>query len=252
MKERYSSAHLHYIQKRALKLRIAICDDEQHFRTGLKETLSRYNNKVLHSIEICEHTCGETLINTEHNYDIIFLDYKLSGIDGLDTAKRLRRNNVSSKIIFITNYPQFVFEAFEVKTFRFYKKPVNKEQLYKALDDYLERFENDYPLMLKGNREAMSININDIEFIKASNKKCDIAMPCNRLNCAASMSTVFELLPKESFCKVNKSFVVNLNNISKYTTDSIYFNSGNRAPIGRKYLESFRETFRNYAQRNST
>ena len=251
MKETSSNTHLHYIQKRAIKLRIAICDDEQLFRDGLKETLSEYNNKFLQCIEICEHSCGESLIDSEIDYDIIFLDYKMGGINGLDTAKQLRKKGVSSKIIFITNYPQFVYEAFEVKTFRFYKKPVSKEQLYKALDDYLERFENDYPLMLKGNREAMSININDIEFIKASNKKCDIAMPCNRLNCAASMSTVFELLPKESFCKVNKSFVVNLNNISKYTTDSIYFNSGNRAPIGRKYLESFRETFRNYAQINN-
>ena len=250
MKERYSSTYLHYIEDREIKLRIAVCDDEQHFRNSIIEILSEYKNEALHSLEFHELSCGKFLIDSEIYYDIIFLDYKMSGLNGLDTAKQLRKKGVSSKIIFLTNYPQFVFNAFEVKTFRFFEKPVSAEQLYKALDDYLERYKKEYPLTLKADQGAINIDVKEIEFIKASDNRCDITMFCNKLNCTASMSAVFELLPQENFCKVDKSFVVNLNNIRKYTTENIYFDSGNRAPIGRKYLKSFKEAFKNHVKRN--
>ena len=139
MKEKYNSSHLQNIAKRAIDLRIAVCDDEQHFRDSLVKAFSEYTNEGIKSIEIHEFSSGEDLLSSENDYDIISLDYKMSGINGLETARELRRKDVTSKIIFATNYMQFVYEAFEVRAFRFLRKPIKTEQLYKAIDDYIKR-----------------------------------------------------------------------------------------------------------------
>jgi len=140
LKEVINETHLYYISKRATNLRIAICDDYPYFRKNLVSIFTAYKNESLHCIDIHEYSCGEDLLDSDIYYDIIFLDYMMTGLNGFDTAKKLRTNGIESKIIFITNYTHFVYDAFEVRTFRFYEKPVNPEQLYKALDDYVRKY----------------------------------------------------------------------------------------------------------------
>ena len=120
-------------------MRMAVCDDEKPFREEIRAAVYTYSD--LHRLEIVldQFERGEDLLRSENEYEIIFLDYKMEGINGLETAKNLRERNIDSTIIFLTSFPRFVYEAFEVDTFRFFKKPLNEIELYKALDDYFEK-----------------------------------------------------------------------------------------------------------------
>jgi len=229
-------------------MRIAVCDDERRFLDGLKDAVYTYSNMHRLEVAIDEYMCGEDLLNSSVNYDIVLLDYQMSGIDGLETARVLRRKNINCTIIFVTSFPQFVYESFEVSTFRFFEKPVNPEKLHKALDDYFELFGNNYPLLLKVNRDTVCVQTNDIVYLEADNKKCFIHLVDKQLHCSKTMAAVSKLVPQNIFYKVNKAFIVNFNYISSYDREYIYFKNDERVHVSRKYLSSFKEAYRKFAK----
>jgi len=100
-------------------VRVAVCDDEDCSRCVTKEAIDSYSNLHRLEIAVCEFASGEDLLQSSLKYNVIFLDYKMGGINGLETAKFMRQNNVDSTIIFLTSYPDFVYESFDVSTFRF-------------------------------------------------------------------------------------------------------------------------------------
>ncbi|MDR0906625.1 MAG: LytTR family DNA-binding domain-containing protein [Oscillospiraceae bacterium] len=229
-------------------MRIAICDDEQIFRDDLKNAVYSYSNVHRLEIVVDEFYGGEYLLESKEKYDIVLLDYKMQGLDGLATARELREKNVNVTIIFLTSFPHFVYESFEVGTFRFFEKPLDVSKLHRAFDDYFRMFGNNYPLPLKIDRETRIIETNDIVFLEADNKTCYIHLAREKLRCAKTMAYIGRLMPKNNFYKINKAFIVNMNYIKRYDNEFIYFKNRERAHISRKYLTSFKSAYMDYSK----
>jgi len=230
---------------------IAVCDDEKIIRDDLKNAVYAYSNMHRLDIIVDEYLSGEKLLSSGKEYDIVFLDYKMSGINGLETAKTLRMNNVKSTIIFLTSNPYFVFESFEVNPFRFFEKPLDTKKLYSALDKYFHTIGNDYPILLKIGRETVCVKTNDVVYLEADNKKCYVNLFAERLHCAKTMSAVVSFMPKEIFFKVHKAFTVNFNYISNYDKENIYFKNNEHVPISRKFYTEFKEAYLIYVKGRS-
>ena len=119
-------------------MRVAICDDEKLFRDTIKVALYGYSN--LHRMEVAieEFSCGVDLLETEHKFEIIFYNYKIDGIDGLEIARLMSKKSVGATMFLITSFPKHVYEAYEVFGFRFFETPLDVAQLYKAMDECFE------------------------------------------------------------------------------------------------------------------
>jgi len=239
---------LHSVLQRVYKIRVAVCDDERLVRSEIIDAVTAYSNARHVEIEIFEYTCGEDLIKTTREFSIVIMDYMMDGIDGLETARILRNSSTNCQIIFLTSYPQFVYESFEISTFRFFMKPLDVNKLYVALDSYFELFGNDYPLVLSLGRDTVSVQTNAILYIEADNKKCYINLAEERLHCSMSMADVAKIIPKNIFYKVNKSFIINFNHISNYNKESICFSNGMIVPVSRKYQPLFKNAYQNFAR----
>ena len=239
---------LHYVLPRVYNIRIAVCDDEQIFRDGVKDAITVYSSKRGYEITLDDYASGEDLLNSEHEYNIVILDFTMEGLDGLETAKILREKNKGCAIIFLTSFPHFVYESFEVGTFRFFQKPLDAGKLQKALDDFFELFRNEYPLMLNTGRGTILVQTCSIAFVEASNKKCYINLVEDRLHCAMSMAAIEKLMPKNAFYKVHKGFIVNFNHIRNYDNEFIHFNNGKSVPVSRKCFNPFKDKYRNYVK----
>ncbi len=114
---------------------IAICDDEQVFHDELYKMLQDYYIKNRISVNIQHFYDGRQLLNSDINFDVIFMDFQMDDIDGLETSRILRRSNKDVKIIFTTSFPEIVLDSFEVDTFRFLVKPILREKLYRETLD---------------------------------------------------------------------------------------------------------------------
>lgn len=122
---------------------VAVCDDEQTQIDILKNNLIKYSIDTDIEFFIDEYISGELLIekykSVKSPYDIIFLDMEMPDIKGLDVATAIRElpdRNVS--IAFVTSYPEYMQDSFDVQTSQYIIKPVVYEQLAKKLDIILK------------------------------------------------------------------------------------------------------------------
>ena len=188
----------------------ALCDDDKYITEEIKKLLLEYAKDNRITIDIDEFESGEELLNSEKNYDIIVLDYQLGSTNGLTVAKELRKRNVLSSIIFLTSYPNFMIDAFEVNTFRFLLKPIDKSKFFKAIDDYIKIVDANYPITIIQNKELKKINSNEICYIEADGKYSNIHLSDKIMHCSKTLAGVTKLLPAYCFVKTHRAFVVNL------------------------------------------
>lgn len=228
----------------------ALCDDDKHITEEVKKLLLEYAKDNRVTIDIDEFESGEKLLNSENNYDIIVLDYQLGSTDGLTVAKEFRKRNVLSCIIFLTSYPNFMIDAFEVNTFRFLLKPIDKSKFFKAIDDYVKIIDANYPITVIQNKELKKINSNEICFIEADGKYSNIHLSDKIMHCSKTLSGVTRLLPAYCFVRIHRSYVVNLHYIKSYSSDTVYLSNGEVAYLSKNYQKSFRTSYMNFLEKN--
>ena len=228
------------------KMRIAICDLDKGFMSYLKKTIYRYAQ--IHRLDVVADCflSGESVLSDSPHYNIIFLGYELLGINGLETARQLRQNQVNSCIIFVSDNMEFIFDAFKVDAYRFLRKSVNEKDLFGVMDDYFNKIGGDYPLWIKSGEEVVCISTKDIYYLEADNKHCYIHLKDEILYCNRTMAAVYRILPKNQFAKSNRAFIVNLNHISRYNNDYIVLKNGENFHPSRKYFKTFKDQYRSF------
>lgn len=228
----------------------ALCDDDKYVTEEVKKLLLEHAKENRITVDIDEFENGEELLNSEKDYDIIVLDYQLGSTDGLTVAKELRKRNVLSSIIFLTSYPNFMIDAFEVNTFRFLLKPIDRLKFFKAIDDYIKIVDSNYPITIIQNKELKKINSNEICYIEADGKYSNIHLSDKIMHCSKTLSGVTKLLPTYCFVKTHRSFVVNLHYIKSYSSDTVYLSNGESAYLSKNYQKTFQTSYMNFLEKN--
>ncbi len=113
--------------------KIAICDDNALQRELLTEILQSFYRRSCEKLDIMEYDCGEALImdveEEEWEVDLLFLDIQMPGINGIETARRLRELECSTKIVFLTATADYALEGYDVQASGYLVKPVDQRKL---------------------------------------------------------------------------------------------------------------------------
>lgn len=117
--------------------KIAICDDmeqdAQYIAAAVKKWAEQAN--VYADIHAFRSAEGFLFDYAAHkDYDILLLDIEMPSINGVELAKRVRRENEAVQIIFITGFPDFMAEGYEVSALHYLLKPVSFDKLSKVLN----------------------------------------------------------------------------------------------------------------------
>lgn len=93
-------------------VRIAIVEDSDQDRELLKKNLSRYEREKDIRFDLTEFSDGEDLVTDySADYDLILMDIKMTFMDGMRAAKKIREMDSEVVIVFITNMPQYAIEG---------------------------------------------------------------------------------------------------------------------------------------------
>lgn len=229
-------------------MQVAICDDEKIFRDELKKKLLEYRSEKRIEIDIYEFESGNSLLNSENVFDMVFIDYQMPGLDGLETAKAMRLKNCICSIIFITSFPQFVFDSFEVQPFRFFVKPLDAVKLKAAMDSYLKQQKLLNPIVIVEDGEQKTINSENIIYLEGDGKYCLIRTTDTTFKSSKTISKVQELLPKHCFYRIHKSYVVNMYCVSSIVGNEALLINGEKARIGRNHIADFKKVYMNFVK----
>lgn len=225
-------------------MRIVICDDEAVFREELKQHLINYGKQKLIQIDILEFTNGSDLLASKEAFDIVFLDYQMPGLDGMETARFLRTRNALCYIIFITNYPAFILEAFEVSTFRFYPKPISAKQVESTLTAIIQKQKLLAPILVCDQESGLrTIPFRDIIYVEGNGKNSIIRTTTAVARSSKTISGVLNLLPNHCFLRIHKSYIVNMYYIESIKGQTIYLTNGEQAAIGRSRIAEIKNRY---------
>lgn len=229
-----------------INIRAAICDDEKIFHKQLSALLWKYMETRNVEVYPDFYEKGEELLNSPKEYDIIFMDFQMDGINGIETGIKLRESNSDCVIIFVSAYPAAALDAYEAKTFRFLVKPIDEAKLFKALDDYLKSIDFDNLLMLNTHEEHYKIKMSEIIYLEGDGKYTTVRTKNRSLRIHINLKQLEIKLPQSKFIRCSKSFVVGFSHISNHNSTEITFDNGEKAIIGGHYAAKFKTEFQNY------
>lgn len=124
---------------------LAICDDNQADVIYLSSFLEKWAEKEEKALKIESFPSAEAFLfqyEEEKSFDILLLDIEMGDMNGIELARKIRRENHLVQIIFITGYMEYVAEGYDVEALHYLLKPVTEEKLYGVLDRAAERLKS--------------------------------------------------------------------------------------------------------------
>lgn len=227
-------------------MKIAICDDEFPMHDELKRQLDNFSRERNITMTYHDFTSGKELLSFPYDLDMIFMDYQMKEMDGLETARRLRAAHNGTPIIFLTSFPHIVFDAFEVNAYRFLVKPIDTQKLAAALDDFLSSQNEDNCIVLKDGDCTRRVCINDIIYAEASDKYCFIRTKEDGFVYKKTLAEFEELLPADRFFRSHRTYLVGFRHIISHTETAIMFDNQEKALISKLKRTPFKKAFQDY------
>lgn len=222
-----------------MNYKIAICDDSDADRQFIAGLVSSWGISTGHTVQISTFSSAENFLfhyAGKSDYDILLLDIEMGEMDGVTMAKKLRRDNDTVQIIFITGYSDYILEGYEVAALHYLMKPVSEDKLFSVLDRAAEKLaKNEKVLNLKIGGEMVRIPIYQIRY-------ADVFGNYVTIHAADDLTVKMTLgeLEKEldnRFFRVGRSVVVNLTQIGRVTKAEIRLNDGAVIPLPRGAYE---------------
>lgn len=230
--------------------KIAICDDEADFVAALRGQVSEILKNSGVAFDIAAFPSGEALLShinqKSAGFDLIFLDIFMKEINGIDTAKAIRLTNDSASIIFTTASGQYVYTGYEVQALQYLLKPIDRQALAAALlVDLKRRFENRY-FVFKSGGMTHKVPFDDIEYLESTLKSVKLVAKQGVYEIHAGISDMESGLPRQSFCRCHRGFIVNFKQVSGMNGQSLTTVQGTVIPVGKTYAKAVSRAFLNY------
>lgn len=232
---------------------IAICDDEILQRLNIVNKLKSVLKHFDFNYEIEQFNSGGNLLFSKSYFDIIFLDIKMKELSGIDTAKKLREKNNNSKIIFITSFKEYVFEAFDVSAFHYLLKPVSEDKILKIINRFLTSIQKeknkDLYITITKCRQVIKVLLSSIYFFEMQNRIVIIHTTNGPIEYYDKISNVEEKIPCSDFFRCHRSYIVNLKYVMKFDRKSITLDNNAKIMLSQNRYDEFSKTFLIYLKK---
>lgn len=223
-------------------IEVAVCDDDDANLEIVERCFEQFDN---HQICYDVFESGQSLYDfcqkRGYIYNIYILDIEMNGLNGIELARQIREKDKSALVVFLTAYPNYVFNVFSVITFDYILKPLSYERFETMLSnaiDYLNMTKRSFCFSYKKNNYV--IDYADIVFIEKQRRQAIIHTMDKMYQCNMTIKDIWAKLDKRVFANAYASCIVNLMWINKVIRDEIYLKSGEVIHAGRDYRREIR------------
>lgn len=195
---------------------------------------------------------GEELLQAEENFDIVFLDIMMDGLDGMKTAKRIRKKASCRLLVFISASREYVFDAYDVEAFWYLVKPVETGKLKQVLKKAVLKTEAaspDFILVNKG-RQKQKIFLRDILYFEIMGRLIVIHKTGSISDYYGKISILEEELREKGFFRCHKSYLVHLKYVKGYNRQEAVLDNGEKIPISKRRYEEFCKALLSYMKKS--
>ncbi|MDE6424617.1 MAG: LytTR family DNA-binding domain-containing protein [Ruminococcus sp.] len=222
---------------------IVLCDDENTLIAELKSYLRRYADE--HKIEFTYHVFydgTELLANYNPDFDLIFLDIKMSVMNGIETAQQIRKTDSNVGLIFLTSITQYVWQGYEVNAVNYLIKPLKYVRLKMELDRYFARYrgKDEQYLAFSNGCGKFKVLYKDIRYAETNKRNVLLHFEDKEQIIYQSMKEFSAVLEKEPcFARCHASFLVNLAYVKSVENLEAVLTTGERIPVSQPKRKDF-------------
>ncbi len=229
-------------------IRIAICDDEKYMSDQIQELACAFFGRRNREIAIRRFSCGQELLEYDGQIDILFLDIQMKGMDGMETAKRLRAGKFRGFLIFITVLQEMVFQSFEVQAYDYLVKPIEEARFEKTMERLLASMcsASGSSLLVQKGYESRIIQKEDIVFCEIIDRKIYLNLASGEVVDYYERIENLETKLDSRFFRCHRSFLINLGHLRGYKNGTAYMDNGREIPVSRLRGKEFSSVILEY------
>lgn len=225
-------------------IRIAIVEDnpdEQNALCAVLEQIRTANGDVY---EIRCFPNGFSFVDTfKPDFDLIFLDIAMPGIDGMNTAKQIRAIDPDVVIVFITSLAQYAMQGYEVEAMDYVLKPADPERisrLMKKAKDKIEKRGSNAEIVVKtpslGFRKILS---RDLVYVRSDEHMLIYVLMQETIETWGSLKAISVNLPEHRFYRLGRSHLINLSFVKALQKDVLIMKNGDEIPFPKSGRSKF-------------
>lgn len=217
-------------------LKALIVDDEYPARMELRYRLEKYPDVEI--IGEATNAREASQLIEALDYDVIFLDVQMPGMNGIELARQLRSREVPPRVVFVTAHENYAVPAFEMRAVDYLLKPIDDERLAETIQRLREargsaRAEAGQAeeagrkpptltwVLCERDERQIPVPLNEIVYIFSEGYNVYVQTHSERLLTRYTLQELTERLPSDQFFRCHRSYLVNIFQIREI---SPYFN----------------------------
>ena len=216
-------------------IRIAVCDDEKYFREKIGALLQEYSSAREFGINVESFASGEEFLASEKKemFDVIFLDINMEGMNGIETAQKIRQFSEDIVLIFITAYVAYSPEGYKVNAIRYLLK--DSDSFKTAFWECMDAVRNKLMVVEKKEKfefqgKDMVIPLSHIVYMESNLHKVTFYIKGKEIQAYTmyeKLDAIEERLRKtQSFCRIHQSYLINLKYVDEVKRYQVLLNTG--------------------------
>lgn len=258
------------------QVRIAIVEDEAPHAELLEQYIEDWRqHNGIGEILLRHYSHAQAFLFAweEEAYDMIFLDIQMPGINGMETARKIRETDSGVKLVFTTGIADYLQEGYEVDATRYLLKPITREKVWQCLDKLLQEPPSSL-LVFETQEGAVKIPEQEIEYFEARGHYtiCHLAadrtsgrpVEADSRESAAGMqgtgrevqlregfNALCDRLRQRPFIRCHRSYLCHIRHIYRVERTEIILEGGGRIPVSRRMYEQVVKLFITYFRREA-
>lgn len=228
--------------------RIAVCEDENVQVEYLKKLLGKWQEESDEKVSVDTFCSAEEfLFKVEETkpYDLLLLDIQMGKMNGIELARKIREQDKTVKIVFLTGIKDYAIEGYEVGAVRYLLKPVKEAEFFDLLDKLfaeVKEQKEEYFLFQTGGT-TNRVPFSDILYVEADGHYAVIKTAENQWKWKTNFSSLSEEFETHNFFLLRRGLYVNLAQVSQIGKTECVLESGETLPVSKSRYQELNERF---------
>ena len=226
-----------------MKLQFAVCDDRAGDSGLISRLCARWARQAGAELELEVFPSAEAFLfryAEKKDFDVLLLDVEMTGMDGVELARTVRRDDESVQIVFVTGYDRYIALGYEVSALHYLVKPVKEEKFFEVLTRAVSRLTRNEPfLTLELPGEVLRVPLPEIRYLDV--RQNYVTVHAREDYTLKRPLAEFEPALDRRFYRMSRSCIVNLTFVRRVTRTEAELTGGERLPLPRGQYEKLNQ-----------
>ena len=215
---------------------IAMIDDNPAEAAYARQLCEEWADAAGHSLLCHEFPSAEQFLFHAEDlpaFDVLFLDIEMGEMNGIELAHRIREQDGRVQLVFITGYPDFIAEGYEVSALHYLMKPVGRDKLFRVLDRAAAALgKQARTVLLPVGKESVCLPADAILCAESQGHYMIVRTREAKYKCRMTAAELSALLD-DGFARCHRSVIVGLRHVARVTKTAVFLTDGTELPLGR-------------------